>query len=114
MPFLFSNILLTQSNSIIFCRSFSGKRHLQDDGGLSVVTFVKRLVGLTSRFPSFRIDVLELVNLLQGLTIKQDGLALLTSDGCSHHLGHRGVNAHPLLDKTRLRTATLCRKISHL
>ncbi len=41
-----------------------------------------------------RAEVLEFVNILQGLTIKQDSLALLTRDECWHHLGLRGVNAH--------------------
>ncbi len=31
-------------------------------------------------------EVLELVHILQGLTTKQDSLALLTRDACGHHL----------------------------
>ncbi len=36
----------------------------------------------------------EFIHILQGLTIKQDGLALLTRYKCLHHLGLRGVNVH--------------------
>ncbi len=41
-----------------------------------------------------RSEVLEFVKILQGLTIKQEGLALLTRDRCRYDLGLRSASVH--------------------
>ncbi len=41
-----------------------------------------------------RIEVLELFNFPQGLTFKQDGLALITRDECWHHPDRQCMYSH--------------------
>ncbi len=61
---------------------------------MSKINPASDLIGAQAVCYEHRTEVLELVNNLQRLTIKQDGLALHTRDEYLHYLGFRGINAH--------------------
>ncbi len=62
--------------------------------GMSKINPASDLLGALAVCDEHRAEIPEFVHIIQGLTIKQDSLALLTRDECWHHLGLRGVNAH--------------------
>ncbi len=62
--------------------------------GTGKINPVSDLLGALAVCDEHRAQVIEFVNIIQGLAIKRDGLALLARDERCHHRGLRGVNAH--------------------
>ncbi len=58
--------------------------------GTSKINLASDLLGALTVCYEHQVEALECVNFHQGLTIRQDGLVLLTTDECRHPLGLRG------------------------
>ncbi len=61
--------------------------------GMSKINPASDLLGTLDVCEEHRAEVLEFFHITQGLTIKQDSLALLTRDEYKYHLSLRGDNA---------------------
>ncbi len=61
--------------------------------GMGQINPASGLFGTLAVCDEHRIEALEFENIFYWLTIKQDGLALLTGDECWHRLGLKRFNA---------------------
>ncbi len=77
-----------------YFRSRPKTRLLTRKCGTGKINPVSDLFGSLAVGDEYRAEVLEFVNTLQGLTIRHDGLALLTRNECRYFLCLRSVNVY--------------------